>query len=216
MIEQVLPYGEGTVRVALPERTRVVRGGGGGGGTRLAAVEDQAAAVQTALAQRRPLHMVVVRHAPVPLFGHCVRMSDVPLFTVTTSESRGGIVWVVGGDLAERGVNLSRDDQVVAAKRELAQGLPWLDLSACEYDTFRIDRAEGRTAGGKRPDEPVIVERGGIVAAWPTKLVLAPVMANQIADIFEQGGVHPTVGDAIAEFGIPEVGTPPWESEGAL
>jgi len=142
-------------------------------------------------------------------------MSDVPLFTVTTSESRGGIVWVVGGDLAERGVNLSRDDQVVAAKRELAQGLPWLDLSACEYDTFRIDRAEGRTPGGTRPDLPVIFERGGIIAAWPTKLVLAPIMANRIADMFEQGGVQPTVGDLIDDSETAEVGSRPWEMGGA-
>ena len=37
MIDQVLPYGDGTIAVKLPDRTRVVRGGGGGfgGGSRL-------------------------------------------------------------------------------------------------------------------------------------------------------------------------------------
>ena len=50
MIELTLPYGEGAVPVALPDRARVIRGGGGGA-TRLEKVPDQRAAVQAALEQ---------------------------------------------------------------------------------------------------------------------------------------------------------------------
>jgi hypothetical protein len=48
VIDQVLPYGDGTISVKLPDRTRVVRGGGGG--QRLPPVPDQAAAIRDALA----------------------------------------------------------------------------------------------------------------------------------------------------------------------
>jgi len=183
------------------------------------------------LAQRRPLHMVVVHDAPVPMFGHCVRMSDVPMLTITTSASGEGLVWLVGGELAERGVELSSDEQVRAARRELAHGLPWLDLNGCDFSTFRVDRAEGRTSGGRRPDEPTIVEMDGVVAAWPTKLVLAPVLAERLADLFERSGVVRTgaagiseectraecVGDGAAGgCASVEVGARPWEGRGVL
>ena len=101
MIEQVLPYGEGTVRVALPERTRVVRGGGGGGGTRLAAVEDQEAAVQTALAQ--PLGLPRVREL-VSAGGRVLIAFDDP--TVPSyGPARRLAIEAVLAELAEAGVS---------------------------------------------------------------------------------------------------------------
>jgi glycine/D-amino acid oxidase-like deaminating enzyme len=166
------------------------------------------------LAQRRPLHMVVVRNAPAAMYGHCVRMSDVPLFTITTTASDDGQAWLVGGELAERGVERSQEEQINAARQELAQGLPWIDLSACAFSTFRVDRAEGRTPGGKRPDEPVVTELNKIVGAWPTKLVLAPVLADRIATLFERDDVPRTVGDAIEHAESIAVGMRPWEGQG--
>ena len=56
IIEQSLAYGESSVRVALPDRTRVIRGGGG---HRLEPVADQEAAVRDALA--RPLGLPRIR-----------------------------------------------------------------------------------------------------------------------------------------------------------
>jgi hypothetical protein len=49
MIEETLPFGDTAIRVALPDRARVVPASGGG--ERLEAMADQAAAVNSALAE---------------------------------------------------------------------------------------------------------------------------------------------------------------------
>ncbi|MDZ4278665.1 MAG: lactate racemase domain-containing protein [Dehalococcoidia bacterium] len=58
MIELSLPYGDGTVAVKLPDRTRVVRGGGGRG-QRLEPVADQETAVRAAV--ENPLGLPRIR-----------------------------------------------------------------------------------------------------------------------------------------------------------
>lgn len=131
------------------------------------------------IAQRRPLRMTMVKHAPFPLFGHCVQeLSDKPRLTVTSAEHEGGIVWYIGGEPAERGVTLSPEAHVQAVKKELAACVSWADLRGVRFAQFAIDRAEARTPAGKRPDGPVLREFGNIAALWPTKLALAPSAAG--------------------------------------
>ncbi|MEO6198135.1 MAG: lactate racemase domain-containing protein [Dehalococcoidia bacterium] len=62
MPDVALPYGESTVQVSLPERTRLI--GGGNGGPRLRPAPDQAAAVREALAN--PIGMPRVGHLVQP------------------------------------------------------------------------------------------------------------------------------------------------------
>ncbi|MGE3109520.1 MAG: FAD-dependent oxidoreductase [Phycisphaerales bacterium] len=135
--------------------------------------------------QRRALHMVMLRAPDLPaIFGHCVGLSDKPRVTITTARDRTGrAVWYVGGQLAELGVSRSPAEQVAAAKQELAACLPWLNLAslAPEWATWRVDRAEGLTPRGDRPDEPVIAAIGNVISAWPTKLAFAPLVAERIA-----------------------------------
>ncbi|MCH7960930.1 MAG: FAD-dependent oxidoreductase [Planctomycetes bacterium] len=164
-----------------------------------------------ALAQRRPLHMVLVRDAPIELHGHCIQRSDVPRLTITTSRCGSERVWLVGGDLAERGVERDREAQIAAAKSELSEVLGWLDLSGCGFDAFRIDRAEGRTDDASRPDLPVILDLGGAIAVWPTKLALAPLAAARVVELVEASGLVPTPGAGLTDVVEPVVGTRPWE-----
>jgi nickel-dependent lactate racemase len=63
MIEESLFFGDTTVQVSLPDRTRLV-GGGDGGSARLEPVADQEAAVRAALAQ--PLGLPPVRELVRP------------------------------------------------------------------------------------------------------------------------------------------------------
>ncbi len=64
MIEESLFFGDTTVQVSLPDRTRLVGGGDGGGSARLEPVADQEAAVRAALAQ--PLGLPPVRELVRP------------------------------------------------------------------------------------------------------------------------------------------------------
>lgn len=166
--------------------------------------------VKPSIAQRRPLHMVVVRDAPFELYGHCLQLSDKPFLTVTTDRTDDGLVWIVGGELAEQGVERTCYEQTAAAKVALAKALPWIELEQCEFDTFRVDRAEGRTRDGKRPDEPVVAEFGQVIAAWPTKLVLAPLLVDRIVEIFERDGVQPAETDLSNETCETDLGNKPW------
>ena len=142
-----------------------------------------------ALCQRRPLHQVVGRGAPFALNGHCLQASDKPVLTVTTGVMDGERTWYLGGDLAETGVGRGEAEQCGRAVAAVERCLGWADVSGMRWSSFEIDRAEGKTANGKRPDGPVVrdvVE--GVVAVWPTKLVLAPVAAARVVEAV--GGVR--------------------------
>lgn len=134
--------------------------------------------------QRRPLHMVLVRRPngdDLPrIFGHCVGAGSKPRVTITSGEQNGRAVWWIGGQLAESGVDRSREEQIRETLSELREVLGWVDLEGIELATVRIDRAEGFMADGSRPDEPVIrsVDRAHI--CWPTKLAFAPIVADRV------------------------------------
>lgn len=167
--------------------------------------------------QRRPLHMVMVRGVASPLFAHCLRAnSDKPRVTITTgADSDGRLVWYLGGGLAEDGVAREAAEQIAAAKAELARRLGGVGFGGLEWASFLIDRAEGSTPDGKRPDGPVVRAFGNVIAAWPTKLALAPVLADLVASQAMQIHPHPGGGTpAIAgEWSRPPVAPHPWAEE---
>ena len=148
------------------------------------------------VAQRRPLHMVMMRGAPCDLFGHCIReLSDKPRLTVTSAPDAGSFVWYLGGALAEDGVSRDGPSQIQAAKLALRECMPWIDLSRATWATLRVDRAEGRTPSGKRPDTPIVspIAAGGhTLAVLPTKLALAPAAAGRVFDLLETANIRPT------------------------
>ena len=99
MIEQTMPYGEGTVQVALPDRARVARGGGGGG-ARLPPVADQAKEIREALAE--PLGLPRIREL-VPSGGTALIAFDDPTVPSFGPVRRLAIEAVLE-ELAEAGV----------------------------------------------------------------------------------------------------------------
>lgn len=171
--------------------------------------------------QRRPLHMLMLRAAALPaIFGHCVGMSDKPRITITTSrDAAGRAVWYIGGLIAEQGVARSRDQQIAAAKLELAACLPWLNLAPFnpQWATWHVDRAEGLSPDGSRPDEPVVSAVGNVIAAWPTKLAFAPLVASRIESLLREASVLPTDPTAhppmLFQRTAPAIAMYPWERE---
>ncbi|MFN7021324.1 MAG: FAD-dependent oxidoreductase [Phycisphaerales bacterium] len=166
--------------------------------------------------QLRPLHMVMARGRLPAAFGHCIGggLSDKPRATITTQTDPGGrTVWYIGGLIAEDGVSRGASEQIAAAQAELGACVPWVDLSATEWATLRVDRAEGRRADGSRPDDPVILQDRGVVCVWPTKLAFAPLVARRVAEAFAAEGVEPSgdlSDDAMADLeGWPRPGIAP-------
>lgn len=169
--------------------------------------------------QLRPLLMVMMRGSrdnPLPgeLYAHCIGASTNPRITITTHyDNEGRTVWYLGGQIAEEGVGRDHQSQVAAAKRELGELFPWLDLRDAEWGTLPVDRAEPRMPDGRRPDTVFCDEHDGIITAWPTKLALSPRLAQVVIDKIRQGGIAPGNAEAFPKWPHPGYAALPWQEE---
>ncbi len=119
--------------------------------------------------QLRPLNMLMVRGDLPLLHAHCLGASANPRLTITSYPCDDGrVVWYLGGQVAEEGIDRPHDAQCEAGRRELAELLPWARLGDIEWATLNIDRAEVATPGEKRPDDAFVGSGDGVLTCWPT------------------------------------------------
>ena len=165
--------------------------------------------------QLRPLHMVMVKSPSLkPLYAHCLGGGPKPRITVTSHPSADGEwVWYLGGDLAEAdGVARDETAQIEAARKELAQLLPWIDLSTAQWATLRVERAEPAQSGLVRPDNAFLSDQGALLVGWPTKLALAPDFADRVLSHLERDDIRPAAQAALPELPRPVIGRTAWEA----
>jgi hypothetical protein len=131
------------------------------------------------LMQRRPLKMVLLRGATLPLlFGHCILRGKTQLTITTPSPG----IWQVGGEIAEQ---LQYEENLDQGRRtalhEIRRCLPGMEFSDIEIAIYPATRAEAKTAEQKRPSG-VHVSRVApkIIVGWPTKLSMAPILAEEV------------------------------------
>ncbi len=188
---------------------RIVFSAGGGTAELLASLGLQQPAMQ-----RRPLHMVIVK-APTlkPLYAHCLGGGTKPRITVTSHPTADGEwLWYLGGDLAEAdGVARDEATQIAAAKKELAELVPWIDLSSAQWATLRIDRAEPAQSALARPDNAFLAEQGRLLVGWPTKLALSPDFSDRVEAALARDGIRPANHPALPELPRPPLTGPFWE-----
>jgi len=164
--------------------------------------------------QRRPLHMVLVKAPNLkPLYAHCLGGGPKPRVTVTTHPAHDGQwVWYLGGDLAETdGVARDEAAQIAAARKELHDLLPWVDLSQARWATLRVDRAEPAQSGLTRPDNAFLTEQNKLLIGWPTKLALAPDFADRVLAALERDGIQPGQHPALPDLPRPPQARPVWD-----
>jgi len=156
--------------------------------------------------QLRPLHMLMLRGELPPLHAHCLGASANPRLTVTSAPAADGrVVWYLGGQVAEEGIERSPEAQLRAGRDELAALLPWMTLDAAEWATLRVDRAEIASPGGRRPDDAYVGEHERVLTCWPTKLAFAP----RVARLLEQRLVALDISPTHAETGRLPLSRPP-------
>jgi hypothetical protein len=161
--------------------------------------------------QRRPLCMTLLRGALPPLFGHCI-VGGKTQITVTTPAPG---LWQIGGEISER---LAHEPDAATARRiamsEIRRRLPGLDFPGVEVGLYRAVRAEARTTDQRRPSG---VHAGRVaprtIVAWPTKLSLAPVLAEEVfamvtQELKQPAGYHD---DGVPPWPMPPVARYPWE-----
>jgi glycerol-3-phosphate dehydrogenase len=164
--------------------------------------------------QTRPLKMVVARGSLPELHGHCIdgAKTRVTITSDCSETADGRTVWQIGGQLAEDGVAYDDATQLTRAIAEIHDVLPGLDLTGVEWSCYRVDRAEKATTDGQRPEGIQTLCAGNVTTAWPTKLALAPVLADEVAsrigDPRELGSWN---GAELADWPRPEVARFPWE-----
>ncbi|EKD72150.1 MAG: hypothetical protein ACD_45C00748G0003 [uncultured bacterium] len=165
--------------------------------------------------QSRPLHMVIVKHDfPYEVFAHCLGLSSVPRLSITTHHAADGkTIWYIGGQLAEEGVQRDSALQINIARKELQEVFPWLDFSTAEFASFLVNRAEALQAGRKRPDSCFMEEIGNCIIAWPTKLALAPLLADKIMQCLQHNQLKPGKIDIreLRAWPMPTFARPIWD-----
>jgi len=169
--------------------------------------------------QRRPLHMVLVKGKNLPrLYAHCIGASARPIATITTHQhSDGELVWYIGGNIAEQGVDISREDQITHTQKVITEILPWANLKNTSWATHRVNRAEPLQKGFIKPDTAFLKSINNIHVAWPTKLALAPDLSDRIILQFKKqnlapGGHHDTDTTVLTDFIKPAtIAKPLWE-----
>ncbi len=134
--------------------------------------------------QRRPLYMPILKakssYLPM-LYAHCLGASALPKMTITSYPLvNDEIAWYLGGEIAEKGVSRSLDEQIKAAKQELQKLMPWMDFSHCQWSALAIDRAEPKMHDASRPIEPAVFKENNLITAWPVKLAMTPIMVDKI------------------------------------
>jgi len=166
--------------------------------------------------QTRPLHMVMVRGSLPTLNGHCVDGLRTRVTITTSHMPSGETVWQVGGQIAEDGVAMDEVSLIEHARRELRACLPDVDIAHCAVATYRVDRVEGKTRTGARPEAEVVTLENRVVTALPTKLALAPRLAQRVTAIVRgaldsQAQQEPVAVQALEAAPHPRVAQPPWE-----
>lgn len=183
---------------------------GGGNEILLKKLNEQAVAMQ-----RRPLHMVVVKHDfPYAVYAHCLGLGATPRLTITTHRAQDGkTIWYIGGQIAEEGVKRDPAAQIKMAQDELQELFPWLDFSKVEFASFFVDRAEAQQAGGKRPDNCFSKMVANSIVAWPTKLAFAPLLANEIIQSLQKENIKPGKTDTheLNAWPMPSFAKPIWD-----
>lgn len=169
--------------------------------------------------QRRPLRQVLVKHHyQHQLYAHCMGANPSPRLTISSHNcSDGKMVWYLGGDLATEGVNLSDQQVIEKAKNELLDLFPWLDFADSEWATLYIDRAEPIQPGLIKPDKAfaeTAQECANVIVSWPTKLTLAPNMADEVCELLARDSIQPggqQLDPCLAALKSPAIGTPYWD-----
>lgn len=212
--------GQAELVIEADKKTLVVRAkqfvftAGKGNGDLLAALD-----LDKPKMQLRPVHQVWVKHClPHEFFGHCLGADKTPRISISTHPAADGDrVWSLGGGVAEAGVKQSKQAVIAAAKQELKELLPWIDLDDAQWTARRIDRAEARQRNFLRPDKAFAEAAEGIdnvIVGWPTKLTLAPNLANEVLRLLETRKLVPSKCEALGALrALPaaQVAQTPWD-----
>jgi glycine/D-amino acid oxidase-like deaminating enzyme len=168
--------------------------------------------------QLRPLQQVMLKHHhPFDFYGHCLGRETTPRLTISSHRlPDGGHVWYLGGGLAEKGASMDSEALIARAQEELMDLIPWVNLAGAEWACLPVDRAEPLQPNFARPDNAFVApaaSTSNLLVGWPTKLTLAPNLANQVLALLAGDELAPTYSQPSLLGYLPfaELAKTPWE-----
>lgn len=166
--------------------------------------------------QRRPLQMLLCKSRdashPLPaIYAHSLGSGSKPIATISSHKDKtGNVVWYLGGNIAEQGVGKAPDVLIQEARELLTGILPWVELPELEWATHPVNRAEPQQSNRSRPDSAFVSSQGNLHVCWPTKLALAPDLADQAIKAIEQSGLKTSTHDN-PDFPHPTIAASLWD-----
>jgi len=168
--------------------------------------------------QRRPLQMVLCKaknpQQTLPaIYAHSLGSGSKPIATITShADQSGNIVWYIGGNIAENGVGKSLDELSHEARVLLSDILPWYSLPELDWAVHAVDRAEPKQSALGRPDTAFLESRNNLHIAWPTKLALAPDLADKVIAQLQSEGLEKQPHEEQFLFSMAPYSQPLWDA----
>lgn len=167
--------------------------------------------------QLRPLQMVLCKSRdaanPLPrLYAHSLGSGSKPIATITSHlDQSGNVVWYIGGNIAENGVGKSLSAISLEAEKLLQEIMPWVTLPQLDWAAHAVNRAEPKQSNLTRPDTAFVESKHNVHIAWPTKLALAPDLADKVIAKLQRDGL--TAGQHSNDFPLAsaQFGQPLWD-----
>lgn len=207
-IEELLPDGQAAVSGIALQAQLIIFTAGTGNEKALELLK-----VKQRHTQRRPLRQVMVRPMDDTLYGHGIVGAPKPRVTVTSHpDGAGAQVWYLGGNLAEQGADMTDDEAIAFAQKEMREIFPDIDWSDKEWATWQGDRAEPFEEKGQLPTGPYIHQRGRILISWATKLTFAPALSDHVFNWLKDKDIAPLVKNDPPPLPQADIGSYPWET----
>jgi glycine/D-amino acid oxidase-like deaminating enzyme len=166
----------------------------------------EASGLHPGVMQRLPLSILVVRGKLPHLNGFCIDGTHAKAI-ITCQSVRDEMVWQVGTE----SVKSLDPDFKEAAWREVYEALPGFEWPKISLSTYQTNRAEVVEQGASRSDGVQILTDGNVITAWPTKLVLAPLLAEKILGQLDSPLVRMSAPSAFSSWPRPSVAPSPWD-----
>jgi len=164
--------------------------------------------------QRRPLCQIMVKDMNYKLYGHGVVESPKPRVTITSHSSldNNKYIWYLGGNIAEKTVNMSDDEALIFAKNEMQDIFPDIEWNKKQWALWRGDRAEPLDSKGQLPSSAYIHREENILIVWPTKLTFAPALSDMVLEHLKLNDITPSKGEENINLPIAKMGKYTWEN----
>jgi glycine/D-amino acid oxidase-like deaminating enzyme len=166
--------------------------------------------------QRRPLQMVLCKaqnqaQALPAIYAHSLGSASKPIATISSHfDKDGNVVWYIGGNIAEQGVGKPFEQITTEATRLLKNIMPWFELPELTWATHAVNRAEPKQSSFSRPDTAFVETKNNVHIAWPTKLALAPDLADKVIEKL-QSNISPGNHSPLTDLPAINISEPLWD-----